>query len=679
MPLSENAIPPTPSNDILLSVRDLKTVFESSSNPFRVIDGVSFSIRAGETFALLGESGCGKSMTALSIMRLLPAPGKITAGSITFAGEALLGLSEKSMRKIRGKRIAMIFQEPMTALNPVLSIGYQINETLQEHTLLNAKARRARSIELLQRVGVPAPEQRYTEYPHQLSGGLKQRIVIAMALACEPDLIIADEPTTALDVTIQAQVLLQLKTRQAETGLAILLITHDLGIVAQMADNIAVMYAGQIVEQADKAAFFAHPTHPYSQNLFRALPDPSKRAYPLDTLPGQVPALNQRFEGCRFAPRCAFVQPLCHTQRPDWSSPQHAHQGQHQVRCHRAHEPLAHTHSPTPYALTTIPDEPLLQVTALQVHFPIRRGLLKKTVQHVSAVDGVDLSIAAGKTVALVGESGCGKTTVGKAILQLIRPTNGQVLFQGQALQALSQRALKPLRSALQIIFQDPFSALNPKQTIGDTLLEGMQAQHIGTSAADRWQRMQVLMQKVGLPEDTPKRYPHEFSGGQRQRIGIARALSVEPTLIVCDEPTSALDVSIQAQILNLLKSLQIELGLAYLFITHNLSVVAYLADDVAVMYLGRIVEYGSVQQILDTPQHPYTQALLKAVPSIQHPQLDESLILPGDVPSPIDPPTGCYFHPRCPLADDICRRTYPQLRPLAHQHRVSCHHVLQP
>ncbi len=660
----------------LLSVQDLQTHLGGGAAPVRAVDGISFDLYPGETFALLGESGCGKSMTALSILRLLPQPaGHIRGGRVVLGGEDLLALPEAAMRRVRGRRIAMIFQEPMTSLNPVMSIGRQIGEVLEQHTALRGTAARTRVLELLDAVGIPDVARRYSEFPHQLSGGMKQRVMIAIALAAGPDILIADEPTTALDVTIQAQVLELLKKLQRERGMAVFLITHDLGVVAQMADRVAVMYAGQIVEQAPREQFFSAPRHPYSRKLFAALPESDKRHQALTVIPGSVPPLNQRFTGCRFADRCDQAWDRCRSEVPEWTTT-----GREQgVRCH-----LVDTPRPAPAetailarASETPPagERPaLLEVDDLRVWFPIQRGLLQRTVGYVKAVDGIDMTIAQGETLALVGESGCGKTTAGKGILQLLRPTGGSVRFGGDELTELRGEALRKRRADFQIIFQDPFSSMNPRMKVGDIIEEGLGAQRIGGTKAERRERVLSLLQHVGLRPEHVARYPHEFSGGQRQRVCIARALAVSPKLIVCDEPTSALDVSVQAQILNLLKRLQGELGLSYLFITHNISVVAYLADRVAVMYLGRIVEEGSVDEVLEAPRHPYTQALLSAVPHVEPESRREIIRLEGDMPSPAAPPAGCHFHPRCRHAKDVCRQRYPETTRLSATHRAACH-----
>ena len=666
----------------LLRVEHLSTRFSThGADTVRAVDDVSFEIRRGETFALLGESGCGKSMTSLSLMRLLPGNGHIVAGEIWLDGQNLCALPEVEMRRVRGRRMAMIFQEPMTSLNPVLTIGRQIAEVVRLHRGLRGRAMEAVVLDLLEAVGIPEPRRRYDEYPHQLSGGMKQRVMIAIALAGEPDLLIADEPTTALDVTIQAQVLDLLRRLQAETGMALLLITHDLGVVAGMADRVAVMYAGQIIEEAGRDAFFAHPAHPYSRKLFESLPTIDKREQALVTIPGHVPPLTRAFPGCRFAERCDRAWSYCRDHVPAWFP---GGPGQ-RARCHllgpegnertlTGRVPEGGREAAAQAGPVVGTDrEPLLDVTGLEVHFPIHRGLLQRTVGHVYAVDGVDLRVERGRTLALVGESGCGKTTIGKAILQLIRPTAGSVRFAGEELTRLGGEALRRRRKDFQIIFQDPFSSMNPRMRVGEIVAEGMQALAIEPDRRRREARVASLLERVGLPAAAAGRYPHEFSGGQRQRICIARALAVSPRLLVCDEPTSALDVSVQAQILNLLKDLQAGMGLSYLFITHNLSVVAYLADEVAVMYLGRIVERGPVTTILQSARHPYTRALLSAIPVIDD-SGQEIVRLEGDLPSPMAPPGGCHFHTRCPEATSRCRETYPGSRRVGEGHEVRCH-----
>ena len=656
-------------SESLLEVRNLKTWFGASGNPVRAVDGVSFDIRHGETLAVVGESGCGKSITALSIMRLIPEPaGKIISGTVRFGEQQLLQLPEVSMREVRGSQIAMIFQEPMTSLNPVLTIGDQIGETLTVHLGLTGKARQQRVIKLLDQVGIPDPQRRLKEYPHQLSGGMKQRVMIAIALACEPKLLIADEPTTALDVTIQAQILDLLKQLQRQHNMSILLITHDLGVVAGMADRVAVMYAGQMVEQADRNTFFQRPVHPYRRKLFQSLPSWEKRRQSLSVIQGFVPSLRQQFSGCRFAPRCEFAIDECQNTLPRWQRLDHGGG----IRCLRYEEVLEQDTSVVQRQESgRAEQETLLQVGNLKVHFPIHKGVFKRTVGYVKAVDDVDLHISTGQTVALVGESGCGKTTIGKGILQLIPPTAGSVIFEGIELTSLGRKTLREKRRDMQIIFQDPFSSMNPRMLVADIVAEGLPA---GMDREQRHARVAELLEHVGLRATMKDRYPHEFSGGQRQRIAIARALAVGPKLIVCDEPTSALDVSVQAQILNLLKDLQNELNISYLFVTHNISVVAYLADEVSVMYLGRIVEQGSVDDVLNNPRHPYPRALLSAVPKIDQETGQEVIKLEGDMPSPANPPGGCHFHPRCAYAQDICREIYPGWIDIKTGHRVRCY-----
>ena len=614
-----------------LSVQDLGTVLDTDTGLVRAVDALSLSIERGETFALVGESGCGKSMTALSILRLLPDNGRVDAGSVNLAGTEVTALPEARMRDVRGRRISIIFQEPATSLNPVLPVGDQIVEVIERHTALKGAASRAKALQWLQRVGLPEAERRIDSYPFELSGGQKQRVMIAIALAAEPDVLIADEPTTALDVTIQKQILELLVDLQKAQGMAMLLITHDLGIVSEVAHRIALMYAGQIVEVAETQEFFARPLHPYAQLLLAALPSTEKRGARLAAIPGKVPPLNQVFTGCRFADRCPGVHAECVAAPPPLFEPVAGHQ----VRCvlyksgltpdarllqAKASSPAATETSLHAASSAASVTAPLLQVRDYRVYFPIRQGLLKRTAGYVKAVDGISFDLAASRTLALVGESGCGKTTTGKTLLQLLRGVahiEGEALLDGQPLDRLEGDALHQARRKMQIIFQDPFASLNPRMRISEILEEGIVALRPKVEAGQRRAEVAGLLEKVGLRADAVERYPHEFSGGQRQRLAIARALAVEPRLIVCDEPTSALDVSVQAQILNLLRQLQNELGVAYLFITHNFGVVEYLAHHIAVMKDGKIVEAGSADSVLTRPQQAYTQALLSAVPRL--------------------------------------------------------------
>jgi len=584
----------------LLRLENVRLYLDTRKGYVRAVDGVSLSIQENELYALVGESGCGKSMTANAIMRLLPENAVFVEGSeIYLDGVKLLEKSERQMREIRGSQIAMIFQEPMTALNPVMTIGAQLKEALSLKGDDLSKTDKA--LELLEAVKMQDPLARMKCYPHELSGGMKQRVVIAMALAGEPRLLIADEPTTALDVTVQAEILKLLKSLQRKYQLGILFITHDLAVVAQVADRIGVMYQGKIIEEAEVGAFFQNPQHAYSQSLLAACPDMNA----------------QRILS-------------------------------------------AHEHSP----------KVLLDIRNLKVHFAISAGLLKRTCGYIYAVDGVSFKMVQGETLAVVGESGCGKSTLGKAISQLIPLTSGSVEFDGDQLKLLSKKEMNKIRRKLQVIFQDPYASMNPKMMIKEVLSEGLKAQGLVKDKSVLDVQLSRLLETVGMPADILNHYPHEFSGGQRQRIAIARALSVNPKLIICDEPTSALDVSVQAQILNLLQKLKKELGLAYLFITHDLSVVSYLADRVLVMYLGKIVEQGSVHDILQNAKHPYTQSLLSSAPVVGK-VLEAGNVL-GELPSPSAPPSGCAYHPRCPMAQKICQDTCPEL--LGGQWQVACH-----
>lgn len=603
-----------------LKVENLRVEITAGGRVLTPVDGVSFELGANECVALLGESGCGKSLTALALMRLLPDGGRVASGRVNLNDENLFALTEAEMGEVRGGRLAMIFQEPQTSLNPVMTVAEQINEALAAHRGLSGPAAREEIARLLMAVGLDAMKLDF--YPFQLSGGQRQRALIAMMLAGEPDVLIADEPTTALDVTVQAQILNLLKDLQQQRGMSLLLITHDLDVAHDMADRVAVMYAGQIVEWAASDALYSAPQHPYTRKLFAVLPRLDRRGERLDSLPGRVPGPDTKFTGCRFADRCPLVFARCRVETPAF----HEAAPGHFSRCHLAEPDNVEAIQQNPGLLAPIPRNPLatasgpvkcvLEVSDLGVHFPIRKGLLKRTVGHVKAVDGVSLQVAAGETLALVGESGCGKTTLARAILRLIEPTAGQVTLLGEALAGLRGEALRQKRGEMQIVFQDPFSSLNPRMKVGEILTEGMAALS-RLPVLLRPAKIAELLDRVGLPADAAGRYPHEFSGGQRQRIAIARALAVEPKLLILDEPTSALDVSVQAQILNLLADLQLQHGLAYLFITHNLSVVSYLAHRVAVMRHGRIVETGATEALLTQPQNAYTQLLLNSAPGV--------------------------------------------------------------
>ena len=675
-------------NDRLLSVQNLKTHFRTPEGLARAVDGISFDIKPNEIFALVGESGCGKSVTALSIIQLIAQPaGFIADGAIYYKGQDITRLSEVDKRKIQGNDIAMVFQEPMTSLNPVFTIGNQISEAIQEHQNLRGVAARNAAIQMLDLVGIPEPAARYDEYPHQMSGGMKQRVMIAMALSCRPGLLIADEPTTALDVTIQAQILELIQRLQQELQMAVLLITHDLGVVANIADRVAVMYAGKIAEMGTWQQLYETPQHPYTVKLLESTPARDKRGTELHTISGRVPKATEYNDGCRFADRCPKVMDGCDTIVPTL----HAVNGSaHSVACHlyNPEPPFNAIRVPTTkLELETEVDQhsegtaaqptamhPQLQVKDLCVHYPIQKGIFKRTVGYVYAVDDVTLDIPRGKTLALVGESGSGKTSFGKAILRLGVPVKGDLVYDGVNIATTTRQQMHPYRKRMQIIFQDPYASLNPRMPVGAIIQEGMQAHGIGTSDEERQTQVAELMRRVGLSPDMVSRYPHEFSGGQRQRIGIARCLAINPEFIVCDEATSALDVSVQAQILNLLKSLQVDFNLTYLFITHNLSVVEYFADEVAVMYLGRIVERGTTEEIFDSPKHPYTRALLSAVPKMDKQTGVEKIRLEGDVPSPINRPSGCHFHPRCPEVMSMCKDEYPGATNFTETHSCHCY-----
>lgn len=594
-----------------VEIQQLSVAFCSPKKTITALDKLSFTLIPGETLVLLGESGCGKSLTSLALMRLLPKSGVYDEASrIVLDGEDLLNLPEHMMRQLRGRRLAMIFQEPMTALNPVMTIGAQIAEVLLKHHHSSSSELEKELIALLNEVEMPQPEVKIHQYPHQLSGGQKQRVVIAMALACKPDILIADEPTTALDVTIQAQILALLKKLQQAHQMSLLLITHDLGVVRAMADKVCVMYAGQVVEQSSVEQFFSQIGHPYVQQLLASLPSRTNREDKLSVITGSVPTLDALPSGCRFHPRCIYAFTRCQQEEPQLQTV-----SDRLIRCHlypEAQELPPLQKSKIAWNAQQEKEEMLFTVNNLTVQFVQKKGFFRPSKTIFKAVDGLSFSLKKGKTLALVGESGCGKTTASRAILRLIPSSGGEVYFKDQDVLALKGRALREYRKKIQIIFQDPFSSMNPRMNVGEIIAEGMIAQGIKSSVISR--RQKELMNQVNLPSTSLHRYPHQFSGGQRQRICIARALATEPEILICDEPTSALDISVQAQILNLLKELQEEKGITYLFITHNMGVVSYIADEVLVMHQGKAVEFGNCEQIFSQPQHPYTQKLLHAV-----------------------------------------------------------------
>ena len=663
----------------VLEIDDLHVHFVTSHGTVRAVEGVTYSVFPGEMVAIVGESGSGKSVSALAVMRLLPPQSaRIVNGSIRFEGRSLLDLDDESMRQVRGRSISMIFQEPMTSLNPVLTIGLQIKEPLLIHMGMTDEEASARAVELLTLVGITDPESRLSQYPHQLSGGMRQRVMIAIGLACNPKLLIADEPTTALDVTIQAQILELMKDLSRRLGIAVIIITHNLGIVARYADRVNVMYAARLVESGTAERVFGRPLHPYARGLLTAVPRLDRgRSSKLATIDGSPPNLLKPPEGCRFRPRCKFAIEKCH-EVPAFREIEQAHA----AACHRVPEieniDRAFDEAADSEVLTVPADAgDMLAVKGASKFFPVGGGFLNGETKYVRAVNEVSLSVKRGETLGLVGESGCGKSTLGRLVLRLEEPTGGEILFDGLDLAQLKRREMIAVRKKMQVIFQDPYSSLNPRMTVGQIIGEPMYVHGIlPKNKID--DRVAELLQLVGLFPYMALRYPHELSGGQRQRVGIARALAVNPEVIVCDEAVSALDVSIQGQVINLLEDLQQKLGLTYLFIAHDLAVVRHISTRVAVMYLGRIVELAESSELFANPKHPYTQALLAAAP-IPDPVIERTRprkIITGELPSPLNPPPGCVFHPRCPLATEDCKKAVPEQRELAPGHVVACIHA---
>lgn len=702
----------------LLEVTDLSTDIRLSSAVVHALDHVTFSLDSGQTLGLVGESGSGKTMTAVSIEGLLPPGGKIVGGSVMFDGTDLTRLSASRLRAIRGGDIGMIFQDPMTSLNPVQTIGEQVAEPLLLHRHTRKSSALKEVAEMLELVGIPSPQKRVHEYPHQLSGGQRQRVMIAMALICRPKLLIADEPTTALDVTIQKQILQLINDLRSEFGMAVILVTHDLGVIAGNTDRVAVMYAGKIAEVAGTDTLFTSPKHRYTEALFEALPERvAGTGAKLYSIPGLPPDLTAPPPACRFAPRCRFAIDICRGEVPHMETIDRD-DGPQQYACFvprleplpapeilvrdRPEPPPVRTPDERTWVAPTTPmsgdGPPLLRTKDLVKDFPVTSGaVLRRKVGAVSAVATVNLAVRRGETLGLVGESGCGKTSLGRAIVGLDDPTSGEILFQGKRLYHGSGDGRRGNRRNVQFMFQDSYASLDPRMRVRSILREPLEIQHVGTSR-DRDRRVDELLEDVGLPARAAERYPHEFSGGQRQRIGLARALALQPGLIVADEPVSALDVSIQAQILNLMKDLQRERELTYLFISHDLSVVRYLSDVIAVMYLGKIVEIGPAASVYSRPRHHYTRGLIDALP-IADPAVEKHkarLGVSGELPSATAPPSGCRFRTRCPMAAEICARVEPPLQvgggsvPTGHPvptayteaagktpHRVACHFPL--
>jgi peptide/nickel transport system ATP-binding protein len=664
------------SAPVVLAVADLAVTFRTPAGPLRAVHGVSFGLGEGETLAIVGESGCGKSVTALSLLRLLPSPPAEVTGVVRFEGEDLMTMPEEGMREVRGRRIAMVFQDPMSSLNPVRTIGVQMEEVLRVHLGMSRRAARRRSADLLGSVGIPAPDRQLDSYPHQLSGGMRQRVMIAMALSCEPRVLVADEPTTALDVSIQAQILELLRTVTAEHGTSMILISHDLSVVAGLADRVAVMYAGHLMETGPTAAVFAHPRHPYAKGLLECIPRldrPLTRR--LLSIEGGLPDPHSASAGCPFAPRCEFVMVQCLKEMP----PLEAKAPDQQAACWADLSAVRpRTDVAGERAGAAAPDaaagEPLVRVEDLRVHFPFGAGVPLRRRLALRAVDGISFEVRRSETLSIVGESGCGKSTTGRALLRLVDVTSGRVVFDGQDLLPLAGDALRRLRPNLQMVFQDPYGSLDPRMSVGDLVGEPLRVHRAAHGQALR-ARVQELLEMVGLPAGAADRFPHQLSGGQRQRVGVARALALHPSLVVADEPTSALDVSVRAQILNLMQDLQERLGLTYVFISHDLSIVRHMSTRVAVMYLGKIVELADRNTLYSDPRHPYTQALLATVP-IPDPAVERGrrrAAMRGDVPNPAAPPRGCRFNTRCPLAFDRCFVEEPPLVRLADGHEAAC------
>jgi peptide/nickel transport system ATP-binding protein len=669
---------------LLLSVRNLSVEFSTDSGTVYAVNDVSFDLAEGEALGIVGESGSGKSVTMQALLGLLRRPpARITSGQALFRGRDLLALTEAEKRRIRWQDVAMVFQDPMTSLNPVLTIGLQLTEALVAHKGLDQAAADAEARAVLDLVGIANAPQRMRAYPHQFSGGQLQRIGIAMALICRPSLLIADEPTTALDVTIQAQIVELVVRLQKQLGMAIIWISHDLALVAGLVDRVAVMYGGRLVEEAPVARLFRHAAQPYTRALLRSIPALNTGNARLQSIPGSPPNILSPPVSCAFAPRCDYATDRCRNSRPELETiaPEHraacfelaalpvAVSQVRDTRAERARDPRA----------AAI----LLDVKDLKVHFPIRKGILKRQVGSVRAVDGVSFDVFEGETLALVGESGCGKSTTGRAILGLLPVTEGQVAFKGRDFTTVDPAQRLERTRLMQMVFQNPYASLNPRMTVGRIIGEGLRAQGLGRRAA-QMTHVRELLDLVGLPQRFASRYPFELSGGQRQRVGIARALAASPRFIVADEPISALDVSIQAQIVNLLEDLKRKLGLTYLFIGHDLSMIRHISDRVAVMYLGRIVEMGTTEDVFHRAQHPYTRALLSAVPQPDPAAggTGKRIILAGSPPDPSNPPPGCRFHPRCSLATEICRESEPDLQVHAggagNRHVAACHYAGQ-
>ena len=673
----------------ILQVRDLEIKYHTREGILTAIHNASFDVQQGQIVGVVGESGCGKSTVASAVMRLLPPNGEISGGQILFRGEDLTQLNMEQMRQYRGRDLCMIFQDAMTSLNPVFSIKQQMLDAQRAHLPdgedRSEKALRERAVEMLDRIGIPDAGDRIKEYPHQFSGGMRQRIMIAMALLSNPSLLVADEPTSALDVTLEAQILELICGLRDDFDTALLYITHDLGVIAQICDRVIVMYAGNIVEAGDVLPIFEAPKHPYTQALLRSHPSRSMRGRRLRTIPGVVPSLRDLPAGCKFAPRCEMARQICHTHEPAYWNVE----GQ-DVLCHSyapdwsGPDAVSFVNQARPEPEAELKPETrekgsvLIRTEGLHKHFRENVGLLGQIlgqdVTTVKAVHGVDVAIRRGETLGLVGESGSGKTTLARTILRLTDPTMGKIVVLDKEISGVPAKEVRPLRSQMQMIFQDPTSSLSPRMKASSLLMEPYVIHNVAKSER---KDPEELLAMVGLAPEQLDKYPHQLSGGQARRLGIARALALEPDIIMADEPTAGLDVSVAAGLLNLLKDLRERLNLTYVIITHNLNVIAFISDRVVVMYLGQLVELAAAEALFESPRHPYTEALLSAIP-VPDPRArgrEDRIILTGEIPSPRNPPSGCPFHPRCRYAEDRCRQELPALRPLNGNGRlVACH-----
>ncbi|HVA53627.1 MAG TPA: ABC transporter ATP-binding protein [Acidimicrobiales bacterium] len=661
----------------LLSVNNLKVQFATRKTFATAVNDFSLTIGPGESVGLVGESGCGKTTTGLAIMRLLPGNGKIVGGNVVLDGVDLATLPEKEMQHYRGKSMALIPQDPMSSLNPTTKIGRQIGEGLRIHNGATDAEARQRALEVLDMVEMPRPTERLNQYPFELSGGLRQRVIIAMGLVCEPKILIADEPTTALDVTIQAQILDIIDRLRSELNMGLLLITHDMGVIAGRTDRVVVMYGGEKSEEAPTTGLFASMRHPYSQALLASMPNLENTSkHELASIAGMPPDLTKVVIGCPFAPRCAHAQARCLVEDPPLTV-----EGAHSYACFfpvNGPEPIVIRSDAEDVASIRSAKE-IIRVNDLVKEFPIKAGVIRRKVGAIHAVSDVSFSISEGETFGLVGESGCGKTTIGRMLVGIETLTSGQIFFDDKLVTEKGHKTSRADHRQRQMMFQDPYSSLNPRMKVYDIIGEPLVVQHQGTKI-ERRHRVFELLDIVGLDQRAADRYPHEFSGGQRQRIGLARALALHPRLIVADEPVSALDVSVQAQILNLMKSLQKEHNLSYVFVSHDLAVVYYMADSIAVMYLGKIVEIGDAESVFRRPAHPYTQGLLDAVP-IPNPaeaKVKRGVQVRGELPSAINPPSGCRFRTRCPRAQEVCANEEPPMAAYGDRHRAACHFPLR-